>query len=1164
MTMQSLLISRYLKTFQYQCGVNPYVDDNGQCFVGKYTSTGGNIFANGYYYSEPYAGIRYEGNHDGIRRTGYYHQVVTVEKISSTQSNISIYENGTLVSEGTVDAVMGDISGKPWTLGQDWDGATPSDFFKGEIDELAFFGHTLSESEIDKLYDKKESILAYYSFDDGTINDLSGSGNDGTNHDATFTEGHDGKAICFSGTNQWAELTDFDVPDSFSIAMWLNPHVTDTGQCFIGKHTDTGGNIFLDGYWNDLPFVRVRGDSNQGGTRYTGYHHHVVTVEKTSSTQSKVTVYKDGVQVWQSTLDSVMGDTKGRPWCLGQDWDDDNLTNFFDGEIDELVFYDHALTTSEVAASKYTKNLYENEGLDILKYEEFIETKASYTGNGNYLKSQTDSLGNTVRYDWDETKGILNSTTDAKGSTTNYSYDNNLDQMTSVSKDVGSQTITNTYSYDDSDRLSTINHNGFDYTFTYDALGNNTKVNVGNQNLITRSFEARTSLLTDITYGNGQKMIYSYDDSDRVKGVSYDDGSASELRYEYEYDAAGNLGYHNDLENDVSYKYIYDLSNRLTKIKDSKGNVLTYGFDENNKVSEVNDLVNGTTYTTGFDFDKDSRVKVISYTRGTDTTESTSKLNYSYDLLGRVPSIVTDVDGIEIFESGFEFTKGLNGSSSVQLQSMTNTAGSNTGAYNEEELSYTYDSNGNILTITVVTKTEGQHDETKVIEYEYNELNEVVRENNEVLDKTMTYSYDLGGNILSKSEYAYTTESLGNPVDTIDYVYGDANWKDKLTSYDGNTMTYDEIGNLETFDGNTYTWEEGRRLKSITNANQNISYMYNASGIRTSKTVDGVTTDYHLVGDKVTLETDGTNTIYYTYDASGKLISMNLTNTTYPSGAEFYYIRNAQGDITGLYDDTGKVVVEYSYDTWGKPESATDSDGITGELADTVGKINPYRYRGYRYDSETGMYYLQSRYYNPEIGRFINADGYVDTMKGINGTNMFTYCGNNPISRVDLSGTSFMDAMKTVGHYLNSIDTTLLDVVDAVFGTYFALPFSILKMCISLDRFDTIGKEANESAEIHAENVINIGIYENYVLKDFKYQEYVSDDYEEYCKGLNEIVYLTTKKDGRDLDGIPWDELSDTEKGNIIGSMYVWDGRTRDELKFRCFYDCVGVALGRK
>ena len=120
------------------------------------------------------------------------------------------------------------------------------------------------------------------------------------------------------------------------------------------------------------------------------------------------------------------------------------------------------------------------------------------------------------------------------------------------------------------------------------------------------------------------------------------------------------------------------------------------------------------------------------------------------------------------------------------------------------------------------------------------------------------------------------------------------------------------------------------------------------------------------------------------------------------NGAEFYYIRNAQGDISGLYDDIGKVVVEYSYDTWGKPESAVDSDGITGELADTVGKINPYRYRGYRYDAETGLYYLQSRYYNPEIGRFISADDRLNN--DLLGNNTYVYCGNNPVLRADDSG----------------------------------------------------------------------------------------------------------------------------------------------------------------
>ena len=102
--------------------------------------------------------------------------------------------------------------------------------------------------------------------------------------------------------------------------------------------------------------------------------------------------------------------------------------------------------------------------------------------------------------------------------------------------------------------------------------------------------------------------------------------------------------------------------------------------------------------------------------------------------------------------------------------------------------------------------------------------------------------------------------------------------------------------------------------------------------------------------------------------------------------------------MPALYDNDLNIVAEYTYDSWGKLLS------VTGSLAETVGKANPFRYRGYYYDTETELYYLNSRYYDPETGRFINADGYVSTEQGVLGNNMFAYCGNNPVVRVDSTG----------------------------------------------------------------------------------------------------------------------------------------------------------------
>ena len=115
----------------------------------------------------------------------------------------------------------------------------------------------------------------------------------------------------------------------------------------------------------------------------------------------------------------------------------------------------------------------------------------------------------------------------------------------------------------------------------------------------------------------------------------------------------------------------------------------------------------------------------------------------------------------------------------------------------------------------------------------------------------------------------------------------------------------------------------------------------------------------------------------------------------------FYYGTNAQGDVIAIYDANGNKIVSYTYDAWGNTLS-TQTNGTWGS---TVSSLNPFGYRSYYYDSDTGLYYLQSRYYDPQVRRFINADGQINN--DLLGGNLFAYCGNNPVNRMDPEGEAW-------------------------------------------------------------------------------------------------------------------------------------------------------------
>ena len=254
------------------------------------------------------------------------------------------------------------------------------------------------------------------------------------------------------------------------------------------------------------------------------------------------------------------------------------------------------------------------------------------------------------------------------------------------------------------------------------------------------------------------------------------------------------------------------------------------------------------------------------------------------------------------------------------------------------------------------------------------------------------WTYDDAGNILSRTEYAYTDGELGTSTDIVNYTYGDTAWDDLLISYGGNAISYDAIGNPLSDGTRTYEWQHGRQLKKLTQNGVDWNFTYNADGLRTQRTDGTNTYSYVYNGDTLSQMTVGSDTLYFAYDASGTPIAVTYNGTTY------YYVTNVQGDILQILDANGASVTEYSYDAWGKILTTT------GSMASTLGATNPLRYRGYVYDQESGLYYLQSRYYDPNIGRFINADALTTTGQGLLGNNMFVYCLNNPIIMRDPSG----------------------------------------------------------------------------------------------------------------------------------------------------------------
>ena len=492
--------------------------------------------------------------------------------------------------------------------------------------------------------------------------------------------------------------------------------------------------------------------------------------------------------------------------------------------------------------------------------------------------------------------------------------------------------------------------------------------------------------LSRSTYGNGQYVSYTYDDLDRVKTKQHSGITGS---FSYTYDQQGNLARVKDTVNNTLTGFFYDLAGRLSEIRQTDANEtqerinLEYTYDEYNRLKAYAFTIPGVSEqrmearfgdgSAGFDAERVYGVK----------WNGTEVLQHVYDGLGRKTQDILKMGSTQRATQYTYLPGETAGTTTTQVGTVTYADGT--------VETYTYDERGYISSIH-------SSGDNKKVEYTYDTLGQLVREDNERENYTVTWEYDKGGNLLSRKVYAYTTGStLGEPLSTDTYGYDDAAWGDLLTSYNGQSITYDAIGNPLSYRGAALTWKAGRQLAAWSKDGTNISYTYDDSGIRTKKVVNGETTEYYILDGTLLGMSGKVDSLPYTlvfrFDEGGNAIGFQLTVSGYGTQA-YWYQRNLQGDVIGLYNSSGTLIGRYTYDAWGKLLDTTS----TSTLASYVMNLNPIRYRGYLYDTETALYYCQSRYYDPEVGRWINADSLLADV------NLFRYCGNCPVMFIDPSG----------------------------------------------------------------------------------------------------------------------------------------------------------------
>ncbi len=685
-------------------------------------------------------------------------------------------------------------------------------------------------------------------------------------------------------------------------------------------------------------------------------------------------------------------------------------------QVEEVTMNNVRATLEYDSATKQLIASYIGYDKNASEQDKWFKTSTYYTTDGQYISAVKDEFGNIISTVTDQSVGLIETIIDAMGNSQGFEYDAYGNLISTINTDTSSnETMEANYEYDDYGRLIYLHRDGYTYQFDYNTLDQVTSVVIANTTAMSYDYVEiteggvtyYTNLLQQQTYGNGDYVSFLYTDEKLIQSISFN----GTTRFEYEYDSSGRLSIYKDIYNSDIFFYSYDLAGRIRTITDQDGNEIRYTYDTSGNVNGYEYVIG--TITRGVEYHYNLSTGIYDYTTyDVGSTEITKSYNYDNDSLKRLNNITLTIGSVTLTKIiGYDDgnVDQTMGNATTRIHSIVYTKNDTQQAI----YTYQYDANNNITGLTVKNENNQVVDD---YDYYYDGFNQLVRENVSInsgsFSRTYLYSYDDQGNITRIADHAYT---LSNPVITtpmvLTYYEYSNTWKDQLTkiteytnfvktkeisySYDanGNPTTITDL--MNSYQTKTLNWD-GRQLSSMSYYCGGMSFKYNDQGNRTYKSIGGCSggysVNYVLDGSRILSETKGTSTIYYTYDADGTLISMNY------NGNEYFYITNMQGDVIQLVDINGTIVVEYKYDAWGNIIYQTPNQ--------TIGNINPFRYRSYYYDIETGWYYLQSRYYNPSIGRFISADGLVGELGNIQSHNMYAYCANNPVLYTDITGAS--------------------------------------------------------------------------------------------------------------------------------------------------------------